>query len=101
MINIILFPSLADAGYLSTVTVQHTLFNDTCNSTSIECQLNIQQSPGTRPQPPPPLPRPPRQSPPKSWPRFIGKFEIHWRNVKFSVIKTIIIYMQLNETVET
>jgi hypothetical protein len=88
MINIILFPSLADAGYLSTVTVQHTVFNDTCNSTSLECQINIQQSPGTRPQSLSLLPRLPRQSP-----QYIGKFEIHWRNDKFSVIKTIIIYI--------
>jgi len=87
MINIILFPSLADTGYLSTVTVQHKIFNDRCNSASLECPYNIQQSLGTRTQPPPQLP------PPQSQPQYIGKFEIQWRNVKFSVIKTIIIYI--------
>ena len=75
-INITLFPSLADAGYLTTVTVQHAIFNDRCNSVSLECPYNIQQSPERRPQLPPQLPPP----------QYIGKCEIQWRNVKFSVL---------------
>jgi len=63
---ITLFPSLADTGYLTTVTVQHTIFNDRCNSASLECPYNIRQSQGTRPQPSPQLP--PTQ--------YIGKFQI-------------------------
>jgi hypothetical protein len=105
-----LYPSLADAGYLSTITVQHTIFNPRCNSASLECPYNIKKSAGTRPQPPPqrcnsgslecpyniqqsPGTRP--QPPPQLQPRFFGKFEIQWRNVKFSVIKTITIYIYI------
>jgi len=76
-INITLFPSLADAGYLTAVTVQHTIFNETCNSASLECPYNIRQSPGTRPQP------------------HNGNFEIHWRKIKFSVIKSIIFFIYI------
>ena len=115
-INITLFPSLADAGYLTTVTVQHTIFNERCSSASLECPYNIRQSPGIRPQPPqqfppqqlPPqqfptqqLPQqqfPPQQLPPQQLPppqqfptqQYIGKFEIQGRNITFSVIKSII-----------
>jgi hypothetical protein len=56
-----------------TITVQHTIFYNKCNSASLECSFNIQQSPETMPQPPPPLP--PSQN--------IGKFEGQRRNVKF------------------
>jgi len=55
-INITLFPSLADAGYRTTVTVQHTIFNERCSSASLECPYNIRQSPGIRPQTPRQLP---------------------------------------------
>jgi len=51
-INITLFPSIADAGYLTTVTVQHTVFNDRCKSVILKCPYDIQQSPGTKPQSP-------------------------------------------------
>jgi hypothetical protein len=66
-----LFPSLADTGYLTTVTVQHAIFNDRCSSASLECPYNNQQSSGTRPQPLPKLP-PPQLPPPQN----IGKSEI-------------------------
>jgi hypothetical protein len=49
--------SFTGASYLTTLTIQHAIFNEKCRSSSLECPYNIQQSPGTyQPKPPPLLP---------------------------------------------
>uniref|UniRef100_A0A1V1FKK2 Putative serine protease 30 n=1 Tax=Reticulitermes speratus TaxID=60591 RepID=A0A1V1FKK2_9NEOP len=54
--NVICRGTKPNAEYLTTITVQHSIFNNKCNSASLECSFNIRQSPET--MPPPPLPPP-------------------------------------------
>jgi hypothetical protein len=44
------------APFLTTLTIQHAIFNDKCFSSSLECPYNIQQSPETFQPKPPSLP---------------------------------------------
>lgn len=57
------------APFLTTLTIQHAIFNDKCFSSSLECPYNIQQSPETFRPKPPSLP-PPTQDTGKSEENF-------------------------------
>jgi hypothetical protein len=46
------------APFLTTLTIQHAVFNDRCFSSSLECPYNIQQSPETFQPKPSSLPPP-------------------------------------------
>jgi hypothetical protein len=59
------------ASFLTTLTIQHAIFNDKCFSSSLECPYNIQQSPETFQPKPPSLP-PPKEDTGK----FKGSFKL-------------------------
>ncbi|XP_023713323.1 serine protease gd isoform X2 [Cryptotermes secundus] len=56
--NIICRGGRPSAPFLTTLTIQHAIYNDKCFSSSLECPYNIQQSPGTFQPKPPSLPPP-------------------------------------------
>jgi hypothetical protein len=95
-INITLFHSLAGAGYVTTITDTLKTFSSRCDYAILEYLYNIknfssrrqQQSSRESSQQSPPLPQ---QKPYE----YNGKLEILLRKNKFSVIKTLIMYIYI------